>query len=333
MKIVVFGPSHRVGALVGAEIIDINRAFAHFLAAGGQSEAAADELADARTPAALDRFVEAGRAALDDAAQAVDAALATDVPGLRHPVATTRIHAPWPGRRIACAGGNYAEHLLGLFGHRPGYESATAASIAEQTRESGQWGFWKVPHEVAGPGDPVVFPSRCTYFDYEGEIAIVVGRRGKDIPAAEVENYVWGVTLLNDWSKRDPGQNPPRPMSYNLQKNFDSSTSLGPCIVTGEFDWRDLEVETRVNGTIRQRYNSSGMIFGFGEILEYLSADFTMVPGDVISGGTDAGTAADRTPPGPDGRRALDLFLKPGDVVEVSSPKIGLLRNTVVAAH
>lgn len=333
MKIVVFGPGHRVGALVDDEIVDINRAFAHFLVAGGMTEVAATELAGSRTPAALDRFIEAGRPALDDAGQAIEAAMTAEVPGLRHPAAATRIHAPWPGRRIACAGGNYADHLLGMFRHRPGYEGATAASIAERTRESGQWGFWKVPHEVAGPGDPVVFPSRCTYLDYEGEVAVILGRRGKDIPAEDADSYVWGVTLLNDWSKRDPSTGPPRPMSYNLQKNFDGSTSLGPCIVVDEVDWRDIEVETRVNGTVRQRYNTGGMIFGFGEILEYLSADFTMVPGDVISGGTDAGTAADSTPPGADGRRPLDLFLKPGDVVEVSSPSVGLLRNTVVAPH
>jgi 2-keto-4-pentenoate hydratase/2-oxohepta-3-ene-1,7-dioic acid hydratase in catechol pathway len=333
MKIVVFGPDHRVGALAGDEIVDINRAFTHFLVTRGHPEATAAELAEARTPATLSRFIEAGREALDDARLAVETATIADVPGLRHPAAATRIHAPWPGRRIACAGGNYADHLLGMFRHRAGYENATAAAIAERTRESGQWGFWKVPHEVAGPGDPVVFPSRCTYFDYEGEVAVVLGRRGKDIDAADADSYVWGVTLLNDWSKRDPSTRSPRAMSYNLQKNFDSSTSLGPCIVVGELDWRDIDVETRVNGTVRQWYNTGGMIFGFGEILEYLSADFTMVPGDVIAGGTDAGTAADSTPPGPDGRRALELFLKPGDVVEVGSPPIGLLRNTVVAPH
>jgi 2-keto-4-pentenoate hydratase/2-oxohepta-3-ene-1,7-dioic acid hydratase in catechol pathway len=80
---------------------------------------------------------------------------------------------------------------------------------------------------------------------------------------------------------------------------------------------------------VRQHYNTREMIFSFGEVLAWLSRDFTLVAGDVIAGGTSAGTAADQSPPGPDGTRPRDLFLKPGDVVEVSSPSIGTLRNRV----
>ena len=119
-------------------------------------------------------------------------------------------------------------------------------------------------------------------------------------------------------------------MSYNLAKNFDGSTSMGPCIVVGELHPQDVPVETRINAELRQRYNTSEMIWSFGEILELLSQDFTFVPGDVISGGTNAGTAADKSKKGPDGVKPLDLFLKPNDVVEVSSPPIGALRNRIV---
>jgi 2-keto-4-pentenoate hydratase/2-oxohepta-3-ene-1,7-dioic acid hydratase in catechol pathway len=81
---------------------------------------------------------------------------------------------------------------------------------------------------------------------------------------------------------------------------------------------------------VRQSFNSRDMIYGWGEVLEHLSRDFTLVPGDILSGGTGAGTAADQTVPGPDGSRSRELFLKPGDTVEVASPRIGTLRVTIV---
>ena len=120
-------------------------------------------------------------------------------------------------------------------------------------------------------------------------------------------------------------------MSYNLAKNFDGSTSMGPCIVVDELQPQDVDVELKVNGSVRQRYNTREMIFSFGEVLEFLSRDMTLVAGDVIAGGTAAGTAADASPPGPDGVKSRDLFLKPGDTVEISNAAIGTLRNRVVS--
>jgi len=318
VKIVVFGPQQRVGALAGEQIIDLNRAYAR-----ANSPSAADE----RVPARLDAFIAGGQAVLDAAQQAMDHASSTGPDGqVMFRAGEVNIHAPWPMRRIACAGGNYGEHLRGM-------ESGGEASVEEvvrKARERGQWGFWKVPAVVAGPDDEVPFPRHCTYFDYEGEAAIVLGKQGKDIPAGRLHEYVWGITLLNDWSIRDGGMGHPFPMSYNLAKNFDMSTSMGPCIVVGELQPEDVNVELRVNGQVRQKYNTRGMVFSFGEILEFLSRDFTFVPGDVISGGTNVGTAADQTKRGPDGRKPLDLFLKIGDTVELSSPSVGVVRNRIV---
>jgi 2-keto-4-pentenoate hydratase/2-oxohepta-3-ene-1,7-dioic acid hydratase in catechol pathway len=302
MKIVVYGPDRRVGALVGENVIDLNRA-------------------NSQLPASLEAFIAAGASALDGAQRVVDQ-------NAGNATATAKeagIQAPWPLRRIACAGGNFAEHLMGM----ESGGNVTLEEVRQKARDRGQWGFWKVPAEVAGPEDTIPFPKRTRYFDYEGEAAIILGKRGKDISAAQIADYVWGVTLLNDWSIRD-GAFKPFPMSYNQAKNFDGSTSMGPCIVVGELKVQDVPVETRVNGEVRQSYNTSQMIFSFAEILEELSKDFTFIPGDVISGGTNAGTAADKSKKGPDGSKPLDLFLKPGDVVEVSSPAIGLLRNRIV---
>jgi 2-keto-4-pentenoate hydratase/2-oxohepta-3-ene-1,7-dioic acid hydratase in catechol pathway len=244
-------------------------------------------------------------------------------------VKDVELHAPWPGRRIACAGGNYGDHLLGMDINMRGNKDSTLEKVVARTREAGNWGFWKVPANVAGPDDELPYPARTRYLDYEGEAAIVIGKRGKNVKAGQLKEYVWGVTLMNDWSIRDGGGQP-RLMSFNLGKNFDGSTSMGPCIVVGELEPDNVDVELRLNGEVRQKYNTKDMIFSFGEVLEFLTADFTFVPGDVISGGTAAGTAADSTKVLPDGTRPVERFLKKGDVVELSSPKIGLLRNKIV---
>lgn len=315
MKIVVYGPERRVGALLGDRVIDLNRA-------------------SARLPARLLNFIEAGAPALEEAKRVIDQ-LSNTPPsgdGIVQALNNVQLHAPWPEKRIACVGGNYAQHLLGMWANRLGKTDLTLEQVTEEAKKAGQWGFWKVPAEVAGPDDSIPLPKRVTYFDYEGEVAIVIGKRGKNIPASRINEYVWGVTLFHDWSIRDGGGTD-RMVSYNLQKNFDGAASMGPCIVIGETDQQDVDVETRVNGVLRQSYSTKEMIWDFGEVLEYLSQDFTFVPGDVIAGGTSAGTAADKSRRGPDGRRPLDLFLKIGDTVEVSSPKIGALANRIVASE
>lgn len=335
MKIVVFGPERRVGALVGEKVIDLNRGMARQLQERG--EARSEERAATSLPARLLSFIESGPSGFENAQRVIDQ-FARTAPGderdlnVVHKAGDVKLHAPWPERRIACVGGNYAAHLAGMWANRLGKTDVSIEQITEEARKGGQWGFWKVPAEVAGPGDTIPFPKRVTYFDYEGEVAIVIGKRGKNIPAAKIRDYVWGVTLFHDWSIRDAGGTD-RVVSYNLQKNFDGAVSMGPCIVAGETDHQDVDAETRVNGVVRQNYNTKEMIWNFAEVLAYLSQDFTFVPGDVIAGGTSAGTAADKSRRGPDGKRPLDLFLKIGDVVEVSSPQIGALSNKIVASE
>jgi acylpyruvate hydrolase len=336
MKIVVYGPERRVGALVGERVIDLNGAMTRHLQE--QGEAKAVEQAATRVPAQLLSFIQRGSAGLEDAQRMIDQfgkIQSHDDRGIIkvvHNLSDVKVHAPWPERRIACVGGNYAAHLVGMWANRLGRTDMTIEEVTDQARKGGQWGFWKVPAEVAGPNDTIPFPKRVTYFDYEGEVAIIIGRRGKNIPAEQIRDYVWGVTLFHDWSIRDGGGTD-RMVSYNLQKNFDGAVSMGPCIAVGEVNHQDADVETRVNGVLRQSYNTREMIWSFGEVLEYLSQDFTFIPGDVIAGGTSAGTAADKSRRGPDGRRPLDLFLKIGDTVEVSSSKIGALSNKIVASE
>ena len=329
MKIVLFGPERRIGALEGEQVIDLNGALASYLR-GQRGDGNAQAHADERIPHRLESFIALGKAALEDAQRAIEHGAKAGGDGFVHDVKSVKLHAPWAERRIACVGGNYAAHLAGMWAGRSGV-TGDLGQITRMARDEGQWGFWKNPHEVAGPDEDIPYPNRTKRFDYEGEVAIVIGKRGKNIPAEKIDEYVWGVTLFHDWSIRDGGSLN-KPISYNLAKNFDGSASMGPCIVVGELDHRNVTVETRINGEVRQSYSTNEMIWPFGEVLEYLSQDFTFVPGDVIAGGTSAGTAADMSRRQTEGAKSPNLFLKIGDVVELSSPQIGRLSNRIVAA-
>jgi acylpyruvate hydrolase len=295
-------------------------------------------MANAIAPADLLAFIESGPRALDSAQKAVDYLLkeAGDRLGLAggtilHALADVKLHAPRPGlgNRIACAGGNYAQHSAGMAVAHGG-SPITPEQIREDARKAGMWGFWKVGLDVVGPDGDVVYPSRTQRFDYEGEVAVVLGKRGKDLTESQARDLIWGVTMLCDWSIRDSGGKP-RGMSFNLGKNFDTATSLGPCIIVGELDPQNVDLETKINGELRQRYNSRDMTFSFAEYIAFLSEDFTLLPGDIVSGGTGAGTAMDSSPRNAEGVSAPDKFLKPGDAVEISSPRVGVLRAQIVA--
>lgn len=334
MRVVVFGDERRIGALEADRVVDLSESFAAHLAdSGHQTQPEGAE----RVPPSLREFIERGSGGLADAERALARGRSAE-PGERgpagrplvHPLAEVVLAAPWPGRRIACAGGNYGDHLAAMVANLEGEsEPETVGETARAARDAGQWGFWKVTHEVAGPGGGVPLPRRTRRFDYEGEVAIVLGSVCKDVDAADVASKVCGFTLLNDWSIRD-GLGPPRLMSYNLAKNFDGCVSMGPCLVMGEGDFANVDVRLRVNGELRQSFNTSAMIFSFGEIVAELSRDFTLLPGDVISGGTAAGTAADSSKRLSDGTLAPERFLKVGDTVELSSPQVGTLVNRIV---
>jgi 2-keto-4-pentenoate hydratase/2-oxohepta-3-ene-1,7-dioic acid hydratase in catechol pathway len=123
-------------------------------------------------------------------------------------------------------------------------------------------------------------------------------------------------------------------MKFAAQKNFDGSFSIGPCIVVGAgIDEANVDLETWVNGDRRQHFNTRDMVVKFGEYLEYLSTDFTFHPGDLISGGTAAGTAADSSAISADRVFAPERFLKPGDRIEIRSASIGTLAAQIVAKH
>ena len=315
MRIVLYGPERRLGAWEGDRVIDLNRA-------------------DPALPWDLDLFIALGTFGIEMARRAIETALRGAPDGVVHARGDVQLHAPAVRRpRIACAAGNYAEHTLGsaarkgsssaLAGLAPAGTPLTATEVVEKTRERDRpRGFWKDFAIPVGTDDDILYPARAEQFDYEGEVAAVIGRLAKDVAKGQGTSYIWGVTLLNDWSIR--GQNVKDSLSFNLGKNFDGGASVGPAILVGG-DPDDLVVETRVNGELRQHYNSGDMIFSHAEYLEYLSRDFTFLPGDMIAGGSGPGSATDSA------KEGKDLWLRVGDVVEVSSPDIGVLRNRIIA--
>jgi len=234
--------------------------------------------------------------------------------------------------RSFLSAGNIAKHTAQGFKVILGIQQVAKDVHDDVTKPKQQgeppWGFSVHPELIVGPDATVAPPSSVKKFDYEGEVCAVVGSRGRDIPSEKVR--IWGFCALNDWSIRDPvlgiGPRISRGvLSYNLMKNFDTCTSIGPWLVVDEpFDLYNLSVKTRVNGNIRQDWNTSDMIYSFHETAAFLSHYLTMKPGDMIASGTGPGCAIESGVEN-------GLWLRPGDQVEVEVEGAGILRNTVGA--
>jgi 2-keto-4-pentenoate hydratase/2-oxohepta-3-ene-1,7-dioic acid hydratase in catechol pathway len=209
--------------------------------------------------------------------------------------------------KIICVGVNYHNRNEE---YRDGAEAPRFPSL-----------FMRSPTSFTAHDRPLVRPSESEQLDYEGEIAIVVGKAGRRIPADRALDHIAGLTLVNEGTIRDWV----RHAKFNVTqgKNFDSSGSIGPWMVSAdEFEGYDnLVIQTRVNGELRQDDTTANTIFGFARLIEYISSFTTLKAGDIISTGTPTGAGARFDPP---------RFLKPGDSVQVSSPMIGTLHNGIV---
>ena len=181
--------------------------------------------------------------------------------------------------------------------------------------------FLRTPGSLVGHLQSIVRPPESEQFDYEGEIAIVVGKPGRRITQENAGTHIAGLTILQEGSVRDWM----RHGKFNVTqgKNFDRSGGVGPWLVTAdEFDnYDNLTVTTRVNGEQRQHDTTAHLLFSFSYLISYLSTFTSLQTGDIISTGTPTGAGARFNPP---------RFLVPGDEVEVEVPGIGLLRNTVI---
>jgi 2-keto-4-pentenoate hydratase/2-oxohepta-3-ene-1,7-dioic acid hydratase in catechol pathway len=212
--------------------------------------------------------------------------------------------------KIVCAVRNYMDH----------HQEVLAAGMHRELSEQPPI-FLRVWRSQVGHGQPVVRPRVSESLDWEGELAVIIGKPGRDIPAERAYEHVAGYSVYNDVSVREWQFHAKQIASG---KNFEGTGPFGPWMVTADeiAPDRQLKLATRINGETVQSSHTGHMIFSTATLIAYASTIFTLVPGDVIATGTPAGVGWSRKPP---------RFLKPGDVVEVEIEGIGVLSNPVVA--
>ena len=181
--------------------------------------------------------------------------------------------------------------------------------------------FNKTPNALAGPYDPIILPRSSGQVDWEVELAVIIGREGKRIPKVQVLEHIAGFSVINDVSAREAQFSDSQ---WFRGKSFDTFAPLGPALITPDEvdDVHNLALAAIVDGETMQQANTRDMIFDIAAIVEFISEDITLLPGDIISTGTPSGVGIFRDPP---------IVLKPGNVVECRIEKIGSIVNRVVA--
>ena len=230
--------------------------------------------------------------------------LGDQAPGTRVPQAEARFAPPVlnPGK-IICVGLNYADHIAESKVERPGRIVL----------------FAKFSSSLIAHGEAVIYPSITTELDYEGELAVVIGQRARNVPVESDLDYVGGYTIINDVSARDLQSSEPQ---WIRGKTLDTFAPLGPVVLDAAAapPVGEMRLRTLVNGEVRQDASCGQMITGVPELIAYISAGITLEPGDIIATGTPSGVALGMTPP---------VYLKPGDKVSIAITGIGELVNTV----
>jgi len=212
------------------------------------------------------------------------------------------VHRP---SKIICLGKNYLEHA-----REGGFEPPTAPLL-----------FAKAPSSLTGPADVILLPASSGQIDWEVELAVIIGKTGKRIDRRRAFEHIAGFAVMNDISGREAqfgdGQ-------WFRGKSFDTFAPLGPAVVTPDelSDVNDLRLETWVNGRVMQTGTTRDMIFDIPSIIDYVSRDITLIPGDIVSTGTPSGVGIFRDPP---------ITLADGDIVECRIEGIGTIRNRVTA--
>ena len=209
-----------------------------------------------------------------------------------------KLEEPFAPSKIVCVGRNYREHAAELGNKMPDEPLL----------------FLKAPSAIIASGDDIVLPSASQQVEHEGELGVVIGRIARNIPNHEDPlSYVLGYTCVNDVTARDLQR---KDVQFTRGKSFDTFCPVGPWIET-DIDPGNVEVQTRVNGEVKQKGNTADMAFPVAFLIRYISEIMTLYPGDLIATGTPAGVSR----------------MKPGDIVEVEVAGIGVLRNQVVSAE
>ena len=303
MRLFSFVPSPgeriRVGALTSdGRVVDLG------------AEARRRNLPLSFDPADMLSLIAAGAKALAEVGSLVDGS----APGGPR-VEDVRLLAPIPvpRRNVVCVGWNYVEH----------FEEGKSLRDAGQTLPEHPVFFTKGTNAVNGPYDPIPYDPRVsTAIDWEVELAVIVGRRGKNLSEDEAMGHVFGFSVLNDTTARDIQQKKHGGQWWK-GKSLDGHAPMGPWIVTPDgFDWASRRLVSRVNGVVKQDGNTSQMYFKVPRLLAELSLGLTLEPGDILATGTPPGIGHARKPP---------EYLEPGDVLESEIEGIGTLKNPIQA--
>ena len=212
-----------------------------------------------------------------------------------------------PRAKFLCVGLNYRPHILEMGRDVPEHPVI----------------FVRFASSLVGHLEPMILPAASERFDFEGELAVVIGRRARRVPRARALDYVAGYACFNDGSIRDFQRHSSQ---FTAGKNFVASGAFGPWLVTRDEipDPKALTLETRLNGRLMQRESTGELHFDIGTLIEYISSWTELEPGDVIATGTPGGVGAGRTPP---------EWMRAGDTVEVEITGLGCLANPIVAEH
>jgi len=265
-----------------------------------------------------------GRNAAKKAANAAEKKLGKDPKPngkTSHLVSKVKLRAPVPNpQKVFCLAGNYQDHI----------EEGGKAKVQIQDKQTPRV-FMKPPSStVIGPGDKILIPPIARGIDWEGELAVVMGRKAKGVKAKDALKYVAGYTVMNDVSERRlkiKARTDSRPrdnwFDWLNGKWLDTFAPQGPWIVTSDEikDPQTLDISTYINGERKQNNNTRQMLYPVDKTIEYISAIITLEPGDLISTGTISGVGA-----------TTGTFMKPGDLVEVEVSRIGRLKNRVGAS-
>ncbi len=286
------------------------------------------DAAERRSVAGVDAIIVGGNPALAILARAYAAA---QEKGVTLPQLTdVTLRAPLVPPIILCAGSNYVDH------NKEKAESPLKGKEPEF--------FLKSPTCIIGPDEPILWDRRVTNkLDYEVELAIVIGKPGRHIRVEDALDHVFGYTILNDITARDRQvRTRDGVVWYELgsSKNFDTSAPLGPCLVTADeiADPQALDLQTTVNGELRQNNNTRSMKFSVAYLIHYFSSNMTLRPGTIISTGTPGGTGWASDPAlGGIGYKRDDIvrptgYLAAGDVIACTIEGIGTLENRVVSS-
>ncbi|MEM1576296.1 MAG: fumarylacetoacetate hydrolase family protein [Archaeoglobaceae archaeon] len=326
MKFVTFRANgDRIGFVVGGKVVDLRLAYASYLKEI-EKESTPLKQAYATIPSNMidfldreDQSMKIAKNVYDFVCEKIDSGKTLESPNgdkVIYDLNDVKLRAPIPIPRLMVDFSTFEEHV------KMSFEKMGQSVPAE-------WyvmpvGYKMNPYSVIGPEEPIVYPSYTQLLDYELEFAVVIGKKGKNIPKEKAYDFVFGYTIVNDVSARDVEYIELRamPLGPLKSKDFDSATPMGPWIVTKDEinDPHNLKMQARVNGEVWSEASTKDMYWKIPDLIEHLSREQTIYPGMILLSGT----------PGHGCGLHIGRFLNPGDVVELEIEKIGVLRNRVV---